>query len=345
MRLRYVAVYGLFNSYDHIIELNGEGLTFIHSLNGVGKSIALKLINSLFLGDEDALLSVPFQRMDVRFDDGTMIFVDRREGLKARISKNEVDTDTTIEEIGKMYDVLYLSPDRNIIEFEDGMIRNSIDVLVDDFNARISSAVEDMSIEIGDDLCDDMEPSDFVNKCKDIKAKMDFMSEAGFVPKLPSDIKFPPERMDYCDNRDRYRALLHSLMDWVERYYVLAESIVTYLDILNGMFTNKRVVINEHNRLSIVLFDGNNIPVNKLSAGEKQIMIMFYGLLFMTHDDMTVIIDEPEISLHVAWQQRLCNLFLNISRIRNIDILVATHSPQIIHDRWDLAQELSADHA
>ncbi len=50
MRLRYVAVYGLFNSYDHIIELNGEGLTFIHSLNGVGKSIALKLINSLFLG-------------------------------------------------------------------------------------------------------------------------------------------------------------------------------------------------------------------------------------------------------------------------------------------------------
>ena len=345
MRLRYVAVYGLFNSYDHIIELNGEGLTFIHSLNGVGKSMTLKLINSLFLGDEASLLSIPFQRMDVKFDDGTIVFVDRRDGLKVRISKNEVDTDSTVKEIGMMYDVLYLSPDRNVIESDNGIIRNTIDVLVNDFNERMTAAIEDTNIVIGDRMCEDMDASDYVNRCKDIKAKMDFMSEAGINVKLPSDVRFPPERMEYLDNKDRYRSLLYSLSRWVDRYYLLAESTVTYLDILNGMFSNKRVIINEHNRLSIILDDGNNIPVNKLSAGEKQVMIMFYGLLFLTHEEMTVIIDEPEISLHVAWQQRLCNIFLNISRVRDIDILVATHSPQIIHDRWDLAQELRADHA
>ncbi len=345
MRLRYVAVYGMFNSYDHIIELNGEGLTFIHSLNGVGKSMTLKLINALFMGDERTIASIPFQRMDVRFDDDTIVFVDKRDGLKCRISKNEVDVDTTIKDIGEMYDVLYLSPDRNVVEMADGTLRSSIDVIVDDFNERISKAMRDRTIVIGDGMCEDMDAGDFVNRCKDVKARMDFMSEAGLAPRLPTDLRFPPERMDYNENRDRYRSLLHSVTEWVDRYYLLAESVVTYLDILNGMFTNKRVVIDEHDRISVMLEDGNNIPANRLSAGEKQVMVIFYDLLFDTHEEMTVIIDEPEISLHVAWQQRLCDLFLNISRVRDIDILVATHSPQIIHDRWDLAQELRANHA
>ena len=41
MKLRTISVYGLFNSYDHFIELSDEGLTYIHSPNGVGKSTTL----------------------------------------------------------------------------------------------------------------------------------------------------------------------------------------------------------------------------------------------------------------------------------------------------------------
>ena len=97
--------------------------------------------------------------------------------------------------------------------------------------------------------------------------------------------------------------------------------------------------------MSVRLNDGNGIPINRLSAGEKQIMIIFYRLLFHTKPGTLAIVDEPEISLHVSWQQRMGSLFLDISRTRNIQILVATHSPQIIHDRWDLAKELRAERA
>jgi hypothetical protein len=345
MRLRYVAVYGLFGSYDNVIELNGDGLTFIHSLNGMGKSMTLRLICMLFDGDEEGLLSIPFLKMDLEFDDGTIIFVDRRNGLQVRISKNEVDLDTTVAKVGEMYDVLYLSAERNVTYGKDSSVKSTINVLQDDINGRLSSSSDNSEITIGEKMCEDLGEEEFINRCRDIKAKMDFIEDAGIRVKLPSDIRFPPKRMEYSENKEKYRKLAASLSDWIDKNYLFAESLVTYLDIINSMFTNKKIAVNDRRRLTAVLNDGNTISLDRLSAGEKQLMIIFYELLFLTHPDMTVIIDEPEISLHVGWQQKLCSLFLDISRIRKIDLLVATHSPQIIHDRWDLAQELGADHA
>ena len=52
-------------------------------------------------------------------------------------------------------------------------------------------------------------------------------------------------------------------------------------------------------------------------------------------------IDEPEISLHVAWQQEFLHDLEKITDLAKFDVLIATHSPQIIHDRWDLTQELT----
>ncbi len=345
MRLRYVAVYGLFGSYDNVIELNGDGLTFIHSLNGMGKSMTLKLICMLFDGDEEGLLSVPFQKMDLEFDDGTIIFVDRRNGLQVRISKNEVDTDTTIAKVGEMYDVLYLSAERIVTYGKDGSVKSTVDVLQDDIDRRLSASADSAEITTGEKMCEDLSEGDFINRCRDLKAKTEFIADAGINVKLPSGIRFPPNRMEYSSDREKYRKLLASLSDWIDENYIFAESLVTYLDIVNSMFTNKKLAVSDRGKLIAVLNSGNTISLDRLSAGEKHLLIIFYNLLFITHPDMTVIIDEPEISLHVGWQQRLCSLFLDISRIRHIDLLVATHSPQIIHDRWDLAHELGADHA
>jgi predicted ATP-binding protein involved in virulence len=52
------------------------------------------------------------------------------------------------------------------------------------------------------------------------------------------------------------------------------------------------------------------------------------------------LIDEPELSLHVGWQESFLRDIQEIARIRNFDVLIATHSPQIINDRWDLTVEL-----
>jgi predicted ATP-binding protein involved in virulence len=53
-----------------------------------------------------------------------------------------------------------------------------------------------------------------------------------------------------------------------------------------------------------------------------------------------ILIDEPEISLHILWQQQFLRDLQEIAGIENYDVLIATHSPQIVYDRSDLTVSL-----
>ena len=347
MKLRTISVYGLFNSYDHHIELSDEGLTYIHSPNGVGKSTTLKMVYDLFKGDAEELSSMVFDRMDIGFDDGTNVIVENRNrSLSVLMQRNEIEEPVTMDEVKEYFDVIYLSPERNTVRKMDGRLVPALDLYAAEFNDRLVYAMNHTGLEPPSDRKrKEMDDGEFVFWCKDLKARLDFIADAGFVADIPPGYRFPPTRFDYSENRKGYEDLAYSIADWVDRNYTLAESTIVFLDIVNRLFSNKEVYLNERDQLSVKLEDGNAIPINRLSAGEKQVMIMFYRLLFHTRPGTLAIVDEPEISLHVSWQQRIGSLFLDICRTRDIQILVATHSPQIIHDRWDLAKELRAERA
>ena len=53
-----------------------------------------------------------------------------------------------------------------------------------------------------------------------------------------------------------------------------------------------------------------------------------------------VLIDEPELSLHVGWQVNFLKDLQEVTKLADLDIMMATHSPDIIQDRWDLTVEL-----
>ena len=67
---------------------------------------------------------------------------------------------------------------------------------------------------------------------------------------------------------------------------------------------------------------------------------MLYELIFNVKPNILVLLDEPEISLHITWQKEFLNDLLKIIKIQNIQVLIATHSPAIINDRWDLVYNL-----
>lgn len=77
-----------------------------------------------------------------------------------------------------------------------------------------------------------------------------------------------------------------------------------------------------------------------LSSGEQHELVLLYELLFKVQPDSLVLIDEPELSLHVGWQTQFLKDLQEITKLTNLDILMATHSPDIIQDRWDLTVEL-----
>lgn len=72
------------------------------------------------------------------------------------------------------------------------------------------------------------------------------------------------------------------------------------------------------------------VDVGCLSSGELNVLAVLFEIWFMTSPGAIVLIDEPEISLHIAWQQRLGEIIADMVKIkRGVQVIVATHSPFI----------------
>jgi predicted ATP-dependent endonuclease of OLD family len=83
------------------------------------------------------------------------------------------------------------------------------------------------------------------------------------------------------------------------------------------------------------------IALNNLSSGESKLASLYHLLLFKAKPGSLVLIDEPEASLHVEWQTQFLKDLKKIIELTDIDILIATNSPDIIQNQWDLTVELN----
>ncbi len=106
-----------------------------------------------------------------------------------------------------------------------------------------------------------------------------------------------------------------------------------FLNVINDFFlssgTHKKVVINSEGQ---IYFDAANgrLGLSDLSSGEKQIIITFASMIFGLKGKETgiFIIDEPEASLHLEWQNKFVSSILKSNE--NIQLIFATHSPELI---------------
>lgn len=124
----------------------------------------------------------------------------------------------------------------------------------------------------------------------------------------------------------------------------LNDKVTVFKDILNEHFSFKEIEVNQLD--GITAFDiasSNAIRLSELSSGEQHEIVLMYELLFVVEEGAVILIDEPELSLHVGWQRRFVANILRIQELRDLQFIIATHSPQIIDDHWDLVQELQYD--
>lgn len=106
-------------------------------------------------------------------------------------------------------------------------------------------------------------------------------------------------------------------------------------------FSHKKITFSPQYGLRATSDNKDIIELDKLSSGEQNEIIMLYELIFDITRDTVLLIDEPEISLHVIWQEEFMEDLLEISKIRKQQIIVATHSPQIIGERWKTCFDLT----
>lgn len=80
------------------------------------------------------------------------------------------------------------------------------------------------------------------------------------------------------------------------------------------------------------------LPVSKLSSGEKQLLIIFTEALLQKQEPYIFLADEPELSLHIAWQRKIIPAIKKLNP--NAQVLVATHSPEIAGKYRDFMQDM-----
>ncbi len=129
---------------------------------------------------------------------------------------------------------------------------------------------------------------------------------------------------------------LDALEDTSRRTRLLLENV-------NRKFQHKRIRLDRENGFVAESDTENLLALESLSSGEQQELVLHYDLLFRVLPNTIVLIDEPELSLHVAWQKRFLPELLEIVQIADFDALIATHSPYIIGDRADLMVGLGVD--
>jgi len=108
-------------------------------------------------------------------------------------------------------------------------------------------------------------------------------------------------------------------------------------EIINSRFSYKKFELDAEDGFVFKSdYDASRVPLRALSSGEQHELVLAYDLLFKTQKKALVLIDEPELSLHVTWQRKFLEDIGKIAKLADLDFLIATHSPSIIHNRRDL---------
>ena len=173
------------------------------------------------------------------------------------------------------------------------------------------------------------------------------------------DRKFNPEletELDFYIKRE--------LEEYKDYQINLSKKIINQKQNPNIVFSKKRYFIDSINRLVsktgktldedengiTFLLDGKPIKTYELSSGEKQLLLILLTILNQDEKPSILLMDEPEISLHLRWQYELIEIIRTLNP--NCQLIIATHSPSIFNHGWrdkvfwieDIVKEKEAVH-
>ena len=193
------------------------------------------------------------------------------------------------------------------------------------FPQRLISATDELAVD------------ELKERMSDLDRNTEELKKIGVLDETPAH-PFPVERLGDMDAA-RIRVMTLYVQDTERKLQVLddlAKRVQVLLDNVNQKYRHKKIELDREHGFVARSDTGHVLPLRSLSSGEQQELVLHYDLLFRVRSNTIVLVDEPELSLHVAWQKRFLPDLLKIVELSNFDALVATHSPYVAGDRDDL---------
>jgi hypothetical protein len=170
--------------------------------------------------------------------------------------------------------------------------------------------------------------------------------------------KWYPREIDPFETLELHQTRLLSYQDFLELYLRIQKNKYNVFDwlntrcqlfeeIINNLLVFTRMRIQRDKGFSFYnLYEGSNqyheLDLHEISSGEMHQVVLYYDFLFNCDPGTVVLIDEPEISLHVYAQSLFIDNLRRIAdkNLNNLQFIVATHSPTIIGEHWDITYDL-----
>ena len=112
----------------------------------------------------------------------------------------------------------------------------------------------------------------------------------------------------------------------------LSSAKVLFQDMMDKLFADTgKTIIRTQNEIRFSQLGETLVPY-QLSSGEKQILAILLTVLIQDHQPYVLFMDEPEVSLHIDWQEQLIDLILQLNP--NVQLILTTHSPAVIMNGW-----------
>ena len=147
------------------------------------------------------------------------------------------------------------------------------------------------------------------------------------------------------DYNEKYKTVLslylEDMFDKISVYDRFYRQLSLFYQFVNGKgLSNKKMILNEKDGFCFITDSGNYVPLQKLSSGEQNLVILCYRLVFETAPNTLLLIDEPENSFHVEWLEKMLSDYLVMEGDLKCQMIIATHSPIFVNGHWDIAYDL-----
>ncbi|MCP6718649.1 MAG: ATP-binding protein [Patescibacteria group bacterium] len=359
--LQEIHIKGLFNKFDYEISLeNQEGVTILYGLNGIGKTTILKMIRSFKLLHWQEIFKTPFEEIIFVFhwfQESNKIF----EYLVVFSNKNE-----------KLISFLLNAEEQQQIMLKASNISEIEIILslgLQKLNENSEQGLQSFNFEF--DGTDDynqgmviMACGLFLFNCYYIESLRNninkfevfeefYLKKKHEYTKIMEDL---PNLVEEFEKLDIFNPMIHidileglmnlffdKKLDLISKH--LKKLISPYKDsdenliqlfekTINDYLDFKSLKITEDEGIVIFLEDEKEkkLSLSNLSSGEKNLIVIFFEIIFRTDDYSLVMIDEPEISLNINWHYDFIDTLREIRKEKKIHYLIATHSPQIVND-------------
>jgi len=369
MILQKIKITGLFDQFDYEIELNQEEkITILTAPNGYGKTMILNIIHKLFGNFAfEFYKKITFSKIEYFFDKNYKIVLTKPVLLEIHLyhKNNIISSFTSIDDVQdfdfsqkspEVYQALlsyttYLIKEQRLIalEYNKGDISLQLSTINEhskNLSLKIDKA-QNTFLKISQEL-DSSFPTRLLSK-KSALSKEDF--NARFLELQNKQKKLKKHGL-YSNNQEvpsRYdkenAKVLSIYLEDSEHKLNAFDSLLNRLELFTDILNNRRLLFKQIKINTIIGFEfytnkGERLESEALSSGEQHQVVLLYELIFNAKPKTLVLIDEPEISLHVVWQKEFLNDLKKIIQLNDIHVLLATHSPQIINNDWELTVDL-----